>query len=319
VLERVVDVDSLAKAHGIDRVEVEARLESARQRLLEVRAKRIRPGLDDKILTAWNGLMIGAFARAGVVLEERRYVEAAASAAQFVLRELRDEHGALLRRWRDGESRFAAYAEDYAFLVSGLLELAQADFDLEMMRTAQQLHEDLFAQFGDGSPGALFHTRAGCEDLLVRARAGYDGSVPTANSVAARNAITLFELTGETAYADQAEGLLCDFVGTLERAPLALTNMLVALDAWLSDRTELVIASTDPKELWRWACAARRDYRPDLVVLGLHGEPESDFPLLQGKVAAGGRTTAYVCRGFACESPVDTVEAMLAALDGRPE
>ncbi len=302
VLARRVDDEALAADHELEVEEVAHRLERTRRVLFERRASRVRPALDDKVLTAWNGLMIRALARGAIVLHEPRYLHAAQAAARFVLSEMRDDRG-LLRRWRDGEARFPAYAEDYAYFVEGLLELYQADFDLDWLEAAESLHRELFEHFADPSDGALYHTRADQGDLLVRAKSGYDGAVPTANSVAAHNALTLFELTGRDGYARQCEAILQAFSGVLAEAPLSMARLLLVLDAWTSERVELVLAAP-PVERDAWLHRARGGYQPDLFVSAVVDDPRSRqlLPPLEGKVALDG-PTAYVCRGFACRRP----------------
>jgi hypothetical protein len=251
-----------------------------------------------------------------MVLEERRYVDAAARAADFVLSELRNEAG-LLRRWRDGEAGIPAYAEDYAMLISGLLELYAATFDFDYLRHARDLHAELFRDFAD-TDGALFHTRAGQDDLLVRVRMGYDGSTPTANSVAAANALQLFELTGEVSYAEQCERILRAFLPILRRSPLTLSHLLNTLDAWFAPRRELVLAGGERSEALRWGRAARRGYVPDLALSWIPGTGAGDpstrpLPAWEGKDATTG-LRAYVCRGFSCRKPTSDPRRMAEEL-----
>ena len=320
VLERVATVEELASSDGLSEPEVRAHLESARSRLLAAREKRVRPGRDDKVLTAWNGLMIEALARGAVVLDDDRYLEAASRAAGFVLRELRDDEGRLLRRWREGEARIAGYAEDHALLVRGLLELYQAGLDLEWLEHARALHDELFAVFGDPEDGALFNTRPDQDDLIVRTKAGYDGSVPTANSVAAANALKLFELTGERAYADQVEGILRAFEPVLREAPLSMVHLVLVLDAWLGERLELVLAAASRDAARAFLTAARTGYHPDLVVAHVpDGEAavraRTIAPVLEGRERGEVPVRAWVCRGFHCEQPVTSLEELTARLD----
>jgi len=225
--------------------------------------------------------------------------------------------GSLLRRWREGEAGIAAYAEDYALLVQGLLELFQATQEVRWLRAAIDLHDQLFARFADAD-GSLFHTGADEADLLVRAKVGYDGSTPTANSVTAQNTIVLYELTGVERYAAQCERLLLAFGGVLARSPLSMATMLLAVDAWFAERIEVVIAHPTGESTAEWVRRARRDFHPDLVVLALEdGSAGEDLrrlaPALEGK-ASEGRATAFVCRGFACRRPQTDVEAWVREL-----
>ena len=308
VLERVTTFAHVAESLGLELEVAHERIESAREKLFQHRAGRVRPGLDDKILTSWNGLMIRAFARASVVLEDERYRVAAARAADFVLDELRDSGGALLRRWRDGDAAIAAFAEDYAFFVAGLLELYQADLDPRWLDTARELHDTCFLTFGDAEGGALFNTREAQADLIVRTKAGYDGSVPTANSIAAANALTLFEFTGDATYRAQAEGIARTFAGVMKDAPMAMVSLVLAIDTLQNPAPTVVISTSEREEARRWISAVRRGgFHPDLVVA--HAPAAGDsvpaaLGVLEGREAAeDGSTRAFVCRGFACEAP----------------
>jgi uncharacterized protein YyaL (SSP411 family) len=256
--------------------------------------------------------MIQALARCGVVLDEPRYLEAADRAARFVWLQMRDTRG-LLRRWRAGEAGIPAYAEDHAFLVAGLLELYQAGLDLRWLAAARSVHDEMMELFADPDDGALFHTRADAADVLVRVKAGYDGSTPTANSVAARNMLAFYELSGEDRYRQELERLLPAFAPTLADRPHALVHMLLALDGWLGSRTELVLAGghDEVRPLLR---AARRGYHPELYVAHAAGPDAARFlPSVAGKESADG-PLAWICRDFSCRRPTASVESLRVEL-----
>jgi uncharacterized protein YyaL (SSP411 family) len=318
ILRRVRRDAELATTLGIDEGRVGESLARARSTLFALRAKRIRPHLDDKVLTAWNGLMIEALARAGVVFGEEAWIAAAERSARFVLAEMHDGK-TLLRRWRDGQARYPAYAADYAMFVAGLLELYQANFDLELFERARDLHAEMFERFGDAQDGVLFNSAEGADDLIVRVKVGYDGAVPTANSVAAANAIRLFELTGEEEYWSQAERMLGAFAATLTESPMALVQMLLAVDAFVGERVELVLAgaSADPA-VRAFLRDARSGYLPQLTVAHAPSGPdriraEALLPSLVGKGDVEA-PTAYVCRGFVCRRPTPLRPHMLEEL-----
>ena len=319
VLERVTTIGHVAGQLGIDVEEARGRLASARRKLFEVREERVRPGLDDKILTAWNGLMIQAFARAAVVLDESRYRGAAVRAADFVLDEL-VVGGTLMRRWRDGEAAIEGFAEDHAFLVRGLLELAQCDLDPRWIDAARDLHDTCFATFGEGGQGALFNTREGQSDLIVRSKAGHDGSTPTANSVAAANAVVLHALTGEMRYRDQAQAIVEAFSGVLVESPVAMVGLVLALEALAHEPTTLVVSSADVETARTWIREARRGYHPDLVVAhapveSAMTESQRALAVLEGRAAAAdGSTRAFVCRGFQCDAPTSDPSGLADAV-----
>jgi len=313
ILHRAMSPPEAAAELGVDPELLESRLAESRRLLFERREHRVRPGRDDKVLAAWNGLMIHALARGAVVLDEPRYLEAARRAADFVLDEMRQD-GQLLRRWRGGKAGIPAYAEDHAMVVAGLLELYQAGFELEYFAAALRIHRQMMEHFVDENDGALYNTRAGESDLLVRVKTGYDGSVPTANSVAAYNMLSLYELTGEAVYLQQLEKLLRAFQARLQQQPLAMVRMLLALDAYLGERTELVLAGplAETLPLLR---EARSGYHPDLFISYAPGDPESLslIPSLEGK-ESGAEAIAYVCRGFACRRPTGDPSEMRAQL-----
>ncbi|MCE5273388.1 thioredoxin domain-containing protein [bacterium] len=318
---------ALAAETGLGLEEFEAWLESARADLLKARASRVRPGLDNKILADWNGLMIGALARGARVLDSPRFAEAAERAAAFVLDRLRDSHGNLLHRWCEGEAAAPASAEDYAFLVQGLLDLYEATFSLRWLRAALELNGILITQFWDEVEGGLFFTPAQGERLLVRKKELYDGAMPSANSVAALNFLRLARLTGDSGLERQAEGVFRAFSGVLETNPGAFSQALCALDFALGPCREVVLAlsvdsdtAVEPfvRELWR-------SFEPNRTVLLLRkGEVESLAELApftrDMRVPEGAAAAAFVCRDGACSLPV-TDPASLPEPPGadRPE
>ncbi len=316
ILHRATTTEQLAGSRGLPVADVEARLQRGREILRAARSGRVRPHRDDKVLTAWNGLMIHALARGASVLEEARYLSAATRAADFVVGTLRTPSG-LLRRYRDGEAAIPAASEEYACLVRGLLELYQAGFDLRYARAAIELHREMMERFADPADGALFTTPTGQADVIVRVKTGYDGATPTANSLAAANSITLFELTGEDAYAAQAERILSAFSAVLSEQPLSLATMLLALDAWLSERVQLVLAgdALDPRT-GALVAAARSGFHPGLTISLAPAADVGDAAAallspVQGKhPQPGGAPAAYVCRGFVCRRPAHDPQAM---------
>ncbi len=315
ILHRAMGDPEVAAALKLPVLAVREALEKARQVLLSLRAKRTRPALDDKVLAAWNGLMIQTMARASVVLKEPRYLGAAEKAADFILNDMMAE-GKLQRRWREGRAGIDAYAEDYAMLVGGLLELYECSFQPRFFAAAVNLHRTMMKEFADEKDGALFNTRAGESELLVRVKVGYDGATPTANSVAASNMLSLYELTGEDEYARQLEQILHAFWGALSTRPATMTRMVLVLDAYLGDRTELVLAGR-LKEVLPLLQEARASYNPDLFIS--HASPDRNsedlLPALAGRVSLDG-ATAYVCRAFSCQQPTRDPATMLKELGG---
>jgi uncharacterized protein len=275
-------------------------LADARRELYEAREKHVRPGLDDKRLAAWNALMLAALAEAGAALGRADYLDAARACAEFVLRDLRDEHGRLLRTYNDGEGRLNAYLEDHAFLLEALLRLYEATFERRWFDEALALADTTIARFGDPERGGFYSTSDDHEELIARRKEIGDHPIPSGNSAAALGLLRLEALTGERSYGEWADGVLRLFAGAAPRQPGAFAQLLRALDFQLSPSKEVALIGEDLAEL---AAAVRQDYRPHLVLAG--GAAGSDAPpLLAQRPQLDGMPTAYVCENFACRAPL---------------
>jgi uncharacterized protein len=275
-----------------------------RRRLYDARAERVWPGLDDKRLTAWNALMISALAEAGAVLEREDFLDAAAGCAEFVLRDLRDDHGRLLRTFKDGRARLNAYLEDHAFLLEALLTLYEASFDPRWFDEARALADTMIDRFADHEHGGFFDTSADHEQLLARRKDLEDHPIPSGNASAAYGLLRLAALTGEHDYEERATGVLALLHPIATKHPQAFAHLLQAMDFHLARTREVALAGPDVAELAR---TVRSAFRPHLVLAG--GEP-GDVPLLAGRPPVEGRATAYVCEGFACRTPVTDPAAL---------
>ena len=294
-----------------------------RSRLLRQRSQRIRPLKDDKILTNWNGLMIAALARAGAVFREPSYLEAAERAAGFIWDRLRTPEGRLLHRYRGGQSGIPAYAEDYAYLIWGLIELYEAAFDSNCLRRAAELMERFIEDFWDeDGGGGFFLTADGGEQLLVRQRNDTDGALPSAGSVALLDLIKLGRSLQKPQYEERAQALIRSTSGFVDSSPLAFTFLLGALDFQIGPSFEVVLAgdpsATDTRDM---AQALRRAFVPNKVVLfrpaGVQRPEIAELaPFTLHQTSVDGRATAYVCRDYACQLPVTDSEKMLRLLEG---
>src|SRR5438552_4140059 len=233
----------VARAEGMPEDALRARMDRARARLLEVRMQRPAPGRDDKVVTSWNGLMIGAYARAGRVFDRRDYVEAASRAARFVLRALRRD-GRLLRSWRAGESRRPAYLEDHAFLAWGLLDLHEVTGESEWMNEARDLVDAMIDRFWDPEEGGFFFVANDHESLIARTKEVFDQAVPSGNGMAARLLVRLWLLSGEGRYEEYAAKMFRLFAGILEHAPRAAEHLLLAFMAWSESKPGAVAAAS---------------------------------------------------------------------------
>jgi hypothetical protein len=304
---------------ALEEARLRARLEAGREKLLAVRARRVRPLKDDKVLTDWNGLAIAAFARAAAAFDEPRYLAAARAAADFALASLVDPRGRLLKRWRGGEAAFPGALEDYAFLVWGLIELHQASQEVRYLERALALDDAMLAHFEDQEHGGFFTSADDAEELIFRHKDAYDGALPSGNSVAAWNLVRLARLTGRVALEEKAQRTLAAF-GNAARMPAGHTLYLLALDSALGPSFEVVVAgdsaAADTRAMLR---AFQRHYLPHLVLLQ---RPDGDSPPIaalapftRDQPSRGGKATAYVCRNFACRAPTTSVEEALAFLD----
>jgi len=309
----------IAKNKGMLETEIVKLWEKSRQLLFDVREKRIHPLKDDKILTDWNGLMIAALAVAGRVLDDPSYILAAKQAADFVWKTLRDENGLLMKRFRDSEAGLPAHLDDYAFLVWGLLEIHQADFDTEYLKRALGLNQIMLQTFWDHEAGGLFFTAADQTDLIHRNREIYDGAIPSGNSIAAMNLIRLARLTSNPELEEKSFQIGNSFAGQINMAPQGHTQFLSAL-LFANGPSYEVVISGDPEaeDTRKMLERLKRHYSPNKVLLL---RPEEDkvllemIPALKYQETLNGRATAYVCQDFQCSAPTTDPDKMIGLLD----
>jgi uncharacterized protein len=296
-------------AQGADAPEPEG-LAEMRRALLEARAGRVRPGLDDKRLASWNALIIAALAEAGAVLERPDYLDAARTCAEFVWEEMRDADGHLLRTYKDGEARLNAYLEDHAFLLEALLTLYEATYEALWFERAHELAETMLSRFHDPERGGFFSTSGDHEELIARRKEIGDHPIPSGNSSAAMGLLRLAALTGERSYEQAAEGVFRLFAEPALRHPEAFAHLLRAIDFHLAPTKEVALVGDDLSELSR---LVRSAHRPHIV---LAGGPEGSTtpPLLQHRTTVDGRPAAYVCESFACQAPVTDPQALTELL-----
>jgi len=308
----------LASGTGLSESELKQRMEKARQKLLDVRAKRVRPFRDDKALTDWNGLMIAALAMGARVLREPAYARAAARSAKFILSNLRDKDGRLLHRWRRGQPGIAATLDDYAFFVWGLTELYETGFDPDLLASALQLNRIMIRDFEDKKQGGFFLTADDAETLLVRPKEVYDGALPSGNSLALLNLLRLARLTGSSVLEGKAWKTANAFAGIVSKAPASFAHFMIGVDFALSKGHEIVIAG-DPKAADTGAMlrAINRKFLPDTVVLLRSDEGhalDKLAPYTRFQKSLNGKATAYVCQSFACNKPTTDINRMIQLL-----
>lgn len=277
---------------------------AARQALYGARAKRVRPGLDDKRLASWNALMLAALAEAGAALGHEDYLDAARGCAEFVLGDLCDGGGRLLRTYKDGEGRLNAYLEDHAFLLEALLTLYEATFEQRWFERALALADTMIARFGDPERGGFFSTSDDHEELIARRKEIGDHPIPSGNSAAALGLLRIEALSGERSYGEQAEGVLRLFAKAAPRQPDAFAHLFRAVDFQLAPTKEVALIGGDLAEL---SAVVRSGHRPHLVLAG--GPAGSATPpLLAGRTQIDGLSAAYVCENFSCRVPVTNPE-----------
>mgnify|MGYP001822617642 CR=1 FL=1 len=306
ILHRARTDAEVAREFRIPEAQVRERLLSARQKLYQSRALRAPPLRDDKVIAAWNGLMISAFARAGWAFGVQSYVDGAARAAAFLLENMRDEEGRLVRTWRDGEKSGASFLDDYAFLVAACIDLYEATGEVEWLNAALELQAEQDRRFA-GREGGYFLTPSDGEALLVREKPTYDGAVPSGNSVAADNLLRLHDFTGDPAFREVAERLFAAAAPRLERAPSGSPRLLVALDRYTDRALEVAIVSANASDGAALEARLRGMFVPNKVIAVVEessAQAQSrQVPWLEAKRAMNGSATGYVCERGRCELP----------------
>jgi hypothetical protein len=271
--------------------------------------------LDDKVLTAWNGLMLAAFAEAGRALNRPDYTGIATRNAHFLYETMRTGNGRLLRTWKaEAEAKYNGYLEDYAYLADGLLALYQNTFDDRWFVWAQELADAMLAYFVDEAHGGFYDTAVDHEMLLHRPKDVQDNAIPSANAMAAQVLLKLSLYTGNGEYWDKAETAVSALYGAMAQYPNGFAHWLCAADFILGEPQEVAIVGDyglpDTEALIKTVFA---EYRPNLVVAV--GGSGKTIPLLNDRKFVDGKVTAYVCRRFVCQQPVTTPEALLSQLN----
>lgn len=297
----------------------QARLRPLREKLRAARAQRVPPGLDDKVLAAWNGLMLAAFAEAGAALGRADYQATARRNADFLLGAMRGPEGRLWRSWRGGEARLNGYLEDHTHVAEGLLALYEATFEEADFLAAQALMETVITHFGDPA-GGFFDTSDDHEALMVRPKDTQDNATPSGNAVAAGVLLKLAALTGEARYQTLAERALGGVAPLLARYPTGFGQWLTAAAFLLAEPREIAVVG-DPAAPATQAllATARAGYRPFQVLALRRPAADTALPLLAGRGQLAGQPTAYVCVNFACQLPVTDPDALRAQLTSPGE
>ncbi|MFC2167481.1 thioredoxin domain-containing protein [Acidobacteriota bacterium] len=308
----------LSQELAIDYKKLSDLLKDSRKKLLEVREKRIQPGLDDKSVTSWNSLMISSYAQASQILDESKYLKAATLAARFIKKELLTKEKKLLRTHRNGQSKFFAYLEDYAYTVRAFVDLYEAGFDESWLFLAENLADTMISQFWDDSFFGFFNTGNLHEDLIVRTKSAVDNATPSPTAVAAGALLRLGRFLGRDDFSQKAAQTLQAAADHMERFPQAYLSLILAADLFLNPIKEIaLIGNRKAKDTQALLRTVHSIYSPHSIVTFL--DPTSSqkenltkkIPLLAGRTLIDGKAAAYVCKNFTCQLPVTSAEGLL--------
>jgi len=301
----------------INNIELKNRLNQIIKKLYQARKKRIHPLKDDKILTDWNGLMIAAYAKAGDVFNSDDYIQQAEKSAQFILKNLTDNNGRLLKRYRNGNAGVDAHLDDYAFFIWGLLELYEATFNVTYLAEAIQLSNIMVDEFWDVTNGGFFLGGESSEKLIVRAKTGYDGAMPSGNSVAAMNCSKLNRITGETKWAEISDKIFITFSNEIQKTPSGYASMVNAFLFNTDNPKEIVIVGSGKDSDTISAIEKiKSEYVPNKVIIFKDTDDELNklSPLAKWTVTQetiDEKTTYYICQDFACKIPTTDLDLAL--------
>lgn len=307
-------VEETSKEFQKEDSQIEKILTESKRILFDARSKRIRPHLDDKVLASWNGLMIAAMARAGDVLGEKKYISAARSSATFIVKKLYIEAGnKLLHHWRDGESRFDATLDTYAFLIKGLLALYESTLDGEWLERAILLQGDQDKYLYDADNGGYFTSRE-ASDIIIRTKNDYDGAEPSGNSISVLNLLKLHAITADQSYKEKAERTLLYFAGKLAKYPYTMPEMLVGMEWHHYAPTEIVFAGKcEGKTYEGMREELAKYYLPRKVIVSTITNGLSDFA--NGLPSKDEKLTVYFCTNKTCELPITDIEGLRTLLE----
>jgi uncharacterized protein YyaL (SSP411 family) len=315
------DAATVASELGMTEEQWENTLAGLKKKLLDVRDKRERPGLDDKIITSWNALMISAFARGYQVFGDKRYLDAAERAAAFVMEKMRSQDGKLLRTHRAGESKFFGYLEDYAYTVRAFIDLYEAGFDIQWLLAAEKLTEEMIGQFWEEKSASLFNTGRHHKNLIVRAKSTNDSAIPSPVGVAVDSFLRLGRILDREEYFEKAQRLLRANHPYMEKAPQGYLTLLMNVHSLIHAPKEIaIVGRKDSEDTQKLLKAVHQRFIPHRVIALL--DPDSQdaaelarrIPLLSGREPVDGKATAFVCENFACQLPVTSPEELIEQL-----
>ncbi|HEX6729075.1 MAG TPA: thioredoxin domain-containing protein [Pyrinomonadaceae bacterium] len=316
ILNVTSSIEDVARQLNVELSEAERSLERSRQKLFMVREKRVKPDRDEKVLTAWNGLMLASFAEAGAILQRSDYTDAARRNAEFVLTNLRRDR-LLLRTFKDSTAKFNAYLEDYAFFIEGLLTLSETSGELRWLNEALSLTEQMIQEFWDAENGGFYFTGASHEQLIVRSKDYFDNATPSGNSVAAAVLLRLGILTDNEDYRNRAAAILHEISDSARRYSSGFGYALSAADFYMSTPKEIAVVVSDQEYLDSFLREIWRTYLPNKVVAAAtvaEATSADEIALLRNRPLLEGKATAYVCEHYTCKEPVHTPQQLATQL-----
>ncbi|MGD0073460.1 MAG: thioredoxin domain-containing protein [Candidatus Binataceae bacterium] len=318
ILHRTIDVAEAAVLFKMPEATMAEAIEEIERKLFAARERRVKPARDEKILAAWNGMMIGAFAEGYRALAESRYLEAARRAADFVMSKLWDGHS-IRRSYKDGVARFNGYLEDYAAVTNGLIDVYEASLEPRYLADARKLADVILERFLDRETGGFFFTSNDHERLITRSKAAFDGSTPSGNSEAIMALLRLHAYCGDDRYFIEAERALKLFCPVIEKQLFAFARMIAAVDFYLQGPKEIVMVGDRASAEFRlWAERLGLRYIPNRALFAIEpGAEPADVALpelVRGKSQIGGKLTAYLCHDHVCSPPQTTIEGLEAEL-----
>jgi uncharacterized protein YyaL (SSP411 family) len=312
ILHIQTDIKTSAKRFNLSTDHVDNILEESRNILLEARAERIRPGLDDKILTAWNGLMLSAFARMYQIERNEVYKEVIEKNIVFIKTNLYDD-GHLLRTYNKGRAKYSAYLDDYAFLIQGLLDAYEALFNVDYLEWAFELLEYTNEKFWDDDKFGYFYTSSDQEELIERLKDEHDASLPSGTAIMMTNLLRFYSITESSDLLNIAEQILKKYGKRMGSNPYGYASYLLGVDFYSQKPIEIVLVLPQDSDAEKYFDIIYKTYLPNKVVIALKEDLTTSAlsaSLLQGKEPIDGKITAYVCHNFACSPPVFTTDEL---------
>jgi len=309
VLYQAFDIWETAKHFNIDPEDADKIISDSKNKLLEIRNKRLRPGLDDKILTSWNALMISAFAYYYSVTGNKEHLKIAENACRFILEELYDkEEKILYHRFKDGERKHQGTLDDYAFFIDALIKLYEATFNTAYIFNAIELADIAIELFYDSEFGGFFDVENGKADVFLRTKDIYDGAEPSGNSYMVNNLLKLARFSEQKMYEEKAMKTLEYYFDELEKYPFSYPQMLIALSNYLNPMKEIIISGKDTDVFKK---EISKVFIPDKILIKADKKLETIMPLIKNYLSADDKETkVFICENFKCESPISDLEEL---------